>query len=149
VQVPTSVTHGQCVILLHYTCMFVLQCCNKLRIYVKYSTFCFNVVLFLLSLSSWVRLAMVTCHIYFVFSFPSSLFSHCVLYQQSPTPSVCCCYSPFSSHYFQISLNAILSSHSQSSSPPSPTFWASALCQCYISHSFHITISALSSPISC
>ena len=30
-----------------------------------------------------------------------------VLYQQSPTPNFCCC-SPFSSHSFQISLNAVL-----------------------------------------
>ena len=46
--------------------------------------------------------------------------SHCVLYQQSPTPSIFCSCSPFSSHSLQISLNGVLSSHSRSSSPPSP-----------------------------
>ena len=50
------------------------------------------------------------CHIFFVFSFLSSLFSHRVLYQQSPTPSVFYCRSPFYSNSFQISLNVILPS---------------------------------------
>ena len=64
----------------------------------------------------------------FFLSFISSLFYHCVLCQQSPTHYVCCCCSSFSSHSFQISLNAVLPTHSRSSSPPFPSnFWASAL----------------------
>ena len=64
------------------------------------------------------------CHLFFVVSLLSSLFSHYVLYQHSPTPIICCC-SPFSSLSFQISLNAVLSS----SSPPFPsTFWAFVIC---------------------
>ena len=73
------------------------------------------VVLLLSSLSSGVRLAMVT--VVFFFCFLSSLFSNYVLYELSPTFIFCCC-SPFSSHSFQISLNAVLPSHSRSSSPP-------------------------------
>ena len=70
-------------------------------------------------------------------AFLSSLFSHYVLYQQSPTPSIFCCCSPFSSHSFQTSLNKVLPSPSLSPSPPfSFTFWASDLCQFSISHSF-------------
>ena len=49
------------------------------------------------------------CHLFFVFSFLSSRFSHYVLYQQSPTPSIFSCCSPFSSLSFQISLNVRLS----------------------------------------
>ena len=48
-----------------------------------------------------VRVAMVTV-IFSLSSFLYSLFSHCVLYQQSPTPIIFCC-SPFSSHSFQVS----------------------------------------------
>ena len=52
----------------------------------------------------------------------------CILYHKSPTPFVFCCYTPFSSHSFQISLNTVFASHSQFPSPPFPsTFWASAL----------------------
>ena len=35
-----------------------------------------------------------------LFSFLSSLLYHYVLYRQSPTPSIVCCCSPFSSHSF-------------------------------------------------
>ena len=49
------------------------------------------------------EVAMVTCHVSFIFSFLSSLFSHYILYQPSPTP-IFYGYSPFSSHSFQISL---------------------------------------------
>ena len=57
-------------------------------------------------------------HLFFVFSFFSSLFSHYILYHQFPTPSTFCCCSPLSSHSFQISLNAVFPSHSRSSSLP-------------------------------
>ena len=90
-----------------------------------------QLVMLLLMFSSWQP-----CHqgwdspwlpSYVSSSFLSSLFSHCVLYHQSPTPIFCRC-SPFSSHYFQISLNAVLPSHSWSSSPPFPSsLWASDL----------------------
>ena len=53
----------------------------------------------------------------FSLSFLSTLFSCWILCQQSPTPVVCCC-SPFSSHSFQNSLNAVLPSNSHSSLPP-------------------------------
>ena len=53
------------------------------------------------------------------FSFLSSRFFHFHFhYQQSPTHILCCC-SPFSSHSFRISLNAVLPSHSASSPPVS------------------------------
>ena len=39
---------------------------------------------------------------------------------KSPTPSIFRCCSPFSSHFFHISVNAVLPSHSRSSSPPVP-----------------------------
>ena len=55
---------------------------------------------------------------FFVFSFLSSPFCHYILYQQSPTPSIFCCYSPFSSQSFQISLIAVLPSQSRSSLTP-------------------------------
>ena len=61
------------------------------------------------------EVAMVTV----IFSVLSLLFSYCSLYQQSPTLSIFCCCSPFSSHSFQISLNTVLRFPS--------TFWASAL----------------------
>ena len=57
------------------------------------------------------------CRRFFIFSFLSSLFCHYILYQQSPTPSIICCYFLiFSSQSFQISLKAVFPSHSQSSS---------------------------------
>ena len=55
------------------------------------------VVFLLSSLSSGVRLAMVT--VVFFFCFLSSLFSHYVLYELSPTFIFCCC-SILSSHSF-------------------------------------------------
>ena len=61
-------------------------------------------------------------------SFLSSLLSRYILYQQSPTPSMFCSCSPISSHFSQISLYAVLPSHSRSSSLPfGSTFWASDL----------------------
>ena len=42
-----------------------------------------------------------------VVSFLSSLFSHYVLYHQSPTHSIFCCCSPFSSHFIHNSLNTV------------------------------------------
>ena len=82
------------------------------------------------------------CHPFLVFSFLSSHFSHCVLYQQSLTPIFCCC-SPFSSHSSQISRNAVLPSHSQSSSPPFPAIFCARLSLpvfLFISHTFHKSI---------
>ena len=76
-------------------------------------------------------------------SFLSSLFSHYILYLQylqSLTPSIFCCCAPFSCDSFQISLNAVLPSHSWSSLPPFfLRLLASDLCQFFISHSFHMT----------
>ena len=93
-----------------------------------------------------------SCHLFFVFSFLSSFFSHCVLCQQSPTPSIFCCCSPFSSHFFQISLNAVLPSHSRSSSLSFSLHFLGicSLCQFFISHSFPIVrpISSYTSPVS-
>ena len=61
-------------------------------------------------------------------------FFHYVLYHQSLTTPIFCHCSPFSSHSFQISLTAVLPSHSRSSSPPFPsTFWASHLYVTYSS----------------
>ena len=71
-----------------------------------------SVVLLLVSLSSGVRLALVTIVFFFIFSL--TMFSH----RQSPAPSISCCCSPFSSDSYQISLNAVFPSHSWSSSPP-------------------------------
>ena len=68
-----------------------------------------------------------------------SLFSHCDLYHKSPTP-IFCCYSSFSSRSFQISFNAVLPSHSRSSSLPFPsTFWASDLLAILPTYSFQPT----------
>ena len=52
----------------------------------------------------------------------------------------CFCCSQFSSHSFQISLNAVLPSHSRSSSPRFSLHFLGiwSLCQCFISHSLHI-----------
>ena len=67
------------------------------------------------------------CRLLFIVSF-FSLFSHYVLYHQSPTPSIFCCCSPLSSHSFQIYFNIVLPLHPRCSSPPFlTTFWASAL----------------------
>ena len=103
---------------------------------VKTTTLCFvtqkfpgHVVLLWLPLSSGVRFAMViSCYLFFVFSFLSSLFSHCVLYHQSSTPSFAVAlHSPPTLSKSLFSLNAMLPSHFRSSSPPFPsTFWASA-----------------------
>ena len=69
------------------------------------------------------------CHLFFVF--PFLVFSQCV-----PTHSVFSCCSPFSSHSFQISLNAVLPSRFRSSSHPFPsTFWASDLFDIFSSPS--------------
>ncbi len=68
---------------------------------------------------------MVTVVSFFVLSFLTSLTTFSV---KSPTRYTFCCCSPFSSHFFKISLNPILPPHFRSSSPPfSSTFWASDL----------------------
>ena len=81
------------------------------------------------------------CHLFFVFSFLLSLFSRYVLYHQSPTPSIFCYCSPFSSHSFQISLSPVLPLHSWPSSPPfQSTFWAiCSLFQFFYTYSFHMS----------
>ena len=70
--------------------------------------------------------------------FPLLIFSHYILYHQSPTPPVLCC-SPFSSHSLQISHNAVLPSHSLSSSSIFPLHFLGiwSLCQFLISHSLY------------
>ena len=75
------------------------------------------------------------CHLFFAFSFLFSPFSHCVLYQQSPTP-IFHCYSTFFSYSFQISLKAVLPSHSQTSSPPFSLHFLGicSFCKFFISH---------------
>ena len=79
------------------------------------------------------------CRLFVVFSFLA--FPHNVLYQHSPTPSMCCCCSPFSSHSFQIPLNAVLPSHSRSSLPSFSFHFLDIrfLCQFFMSNSAHIT----------
>ena len=79
------------------------------------------------ALASGVRLPWLRSSVLCLF-FPLLCFSHYILYHQSPTPCVCCCCSPFSSHSFQISLNA--SPHHILGLPRLPfsyTFWPSDL----------------------
>ena len=72
-----------------------------------------HAVIFVLSLLSGIRLSLVS-----VIVSSSFLFTHYVLYHQSPTPSIFCCCSISSSHSFQIPINPVLPSHSRSSLPP-------------------------------
>ena len=72
------------------------------------------VVLLVAFLSSGVRLAMVS--VVFSFSSLSSFFSHYVVYQQSPTDTVCF-YSPFFCNSFQVSINAVIPLQFRSCSP--------------------------------
>ena len=74
----------------------ILESCRHKRIHEQF------VVLLLASLSSGVRLTMVTVVflvVLFVIAFLP--FSHYVFYQPSPSPSLFYCCSPFSSHSFQ------------------------------------------------
>ena len=99
----------------------------------------FVAVLLPASLWAGVKLVMVTLVFFFVFSFLT--LSHYVLYQQSTTPIFYCC-SPFSSHIFQIYLNAVLPWHSRSSSRPLSLHLLdiSSLCQFVISNSVHFNL---------
>ena len=72
-----------------------------------------------------VMLAMVATSLFRLFLY--SMFSHYVLYHQSPTPNFCCC-SLFSSHSFQISLTqSSLSTLGLLRLLLPSTFWASHL----------------------
>ena len=66
-------------------------------------------------------------------SFLSSCFSH----QQFPTASIFCCCSPFFSHSFLISLNAVLPSPPWSLSPPFPSTFLTSDHFAYFSSPIH------------
>ena len=87
------------------------------------------------------------CHLFFIFSFLSSLYSHCIFYQQSPSP-ICYCCSTFSSYSFHISLSA--SSHRILRLPRSifPPLSGHLLCLTIVHLTFfHMSISTYSSPV--
>ena len=104
--------------LFYFKHLLLFHVCKLIDVFHFLFIHCIVVVaLLLLSVSSGVRLAVVTA--LFCSSF-SSHFSNCVLYHKCPTSSIFCCCSSFSSHSFQISLNAVLPSHSRLSTPPFP-----------------------------
>ena len=83
--------------------------------------------------------------IVFFLEFSFLTFSHYILYQQSPIPSILSSCSPFSSHSFQTSLNAVLPSHSLSSSSPFPLHFL-GICSIFQFFILNSSISTYSSP---
>ena len=72
----------------------------------------------------------------------SSIFSHYVLYHQSPFAYMCCCCSQFSSNSLQLSVNAVLPLHYRSYSPLFPLHFMAIWSLCQFSSSILSTWSA-------